>query len=342
MDSRELFGEMPQYDEETRESDMTSQQIQQQVSEKSKKGNNSTVVVFATVLFILLIGLCVYIAVSISGMVSKDGRGDKEYESKTEDPWEEILGDDYKGDEQESQPEAEVSTESTYAYPNYAKDTFTGPYYEDVVDCIDYSVSYNMERKFCNIEESQNNVSIHTSYIYLDGEIPGVEEINRLLEEEATSFAVNYKENKEDILKSLNSGMGIDASIRSYVTYNTENMISIVLWEEIVLDGICLDIRLKCYNINLDTGTVLDNASILELEEGFGQEFRDRSDRQNGRGSVESFSDLQIEQFLADEEAVIFFYTPLGAELGYNYADGGKLGWITITMQDYEEFVAKM
>lgn len=378
MDSRELFGEVQEsievyeentmleeksaegYAEETaysfqkemQEKNMDSEQIQQQVEEKAQKGNNSLVVGIVTVMFILVIGLCVYIAVTISNMVPKDGYGDKEYQAETEDPWEEILGEGYKEEQSENSPEQQEeqsengnaedggsSADDTYAYPNHAKDTFTGPYYEDVTDCIDYAVSYDMERKFCNIKEPENNVNIHTSYIKLDGDIPGIDEINRVLEEDAIYFAENYKDNKEEMLEALDDQFGLDAEIRSYVTYNTESMISIVIREDIAVGGMYLDVCLKSYNINLDTGTFLDNSSILDIKEGFGQEFRDRSNQQNGIGSLDNFSNPEIEKKLTDKDSVIFFYTPLGAELGYNYKEKGYRGWITITMQDYEEYL---
>ena len=141
------------------------------------------------------------------------------------------------------------------------------------------------------------------------------------------------------MLEALDDQFGLDAEIRSYVTYNTESMISIVIREDIVVGGMYLDVCLKSYNINLDTGTFLDNSSILDIKEGFGQEFRDRSNQQNGIGSLDNFSNPEIEEKLTDKDSVIFFYTPLGAELGYNYSEGGYRGWITITMQDYEEYL---
>ncbi len=337
MDSKELFGEVQEPIEVCEENTT--------LEEKNQKGNNSLAVGFVTVMFILVIGLCVYIAVAISNMVPRDGYGDKEYKAETEDPWEEILGEGYKEEQTEKQPESEAGekneyfSDDAYVYPNHTKDTFTGPYYEEVMDCIDYAVPYDIERKFCDLKEPENNVNIHTSYIRLDGDIPGIDEINRVLEEDAAYFVASYKKNKEDMLEALDDNIGLDAEIRSYVTYNTENMISIVIREDIAVGGMYLDVRLKSYNINLDTGTILDTVSILDIKQGFGQEFRDRSNQQNGVGSVDVFSDPEIEEKLTDKDSVIFFYTPLGAELGYNYNEKGDRGWITITMQDYEEYI---
>lgn len=369
MDSKELFGEeiekeTPEQAQEVAEEKQISEQVYEVAEETGKKGSNPAVVALVTALFILVIGLCIYIAVTVSSMVPEGGKEDKEYEAQTQDPWEEILGEDYKEENAEepdaAEPEVEQDVDisedeetaetpedvfsdiSEYEYPNYNKDAFTGQYYEETVDCMDETVSYEMERKFYNIKEPEHNVNIHTSYIQLSGDIPGMEEINRILEQDAVYFAKNYEENKQDILEVLEGNTGIDASIRSYVTYNTENMVSIVIREDISMGYAYTDVRLRGYNINTETGTILDNTSILKLDTKFAQEFRDRSNRQNGADSMDLFTDDQIEELLADETSLILFYTPYGIELGFNYRSGGYKGWITITMQDYEKYVPLM
>ena len=343
MDSRELFGEMTETPvnevqieevvQNTNEPEYTSEQVQDMVHQEPKKGNNGVAVAVVTILFILVIGLCVYIAVSLSGMFPKNGQEDKTYEAQTEDPWEELLGDDYKGD-----------TVSDAEYPNSVKEDFTGPYYESVTDCIDESVSYDVVREYQNVSDEKNNIDIHTSYIQLDGDIPGVEEINRLLKEQAVYFVENYEENKADIHEALEgTGTGIQAEVRSYVTYNTESVISVVIQENISMGYMYSDVALRSFNINLDTGMVLDNASILDLK-GFGSQFRERSNAQNGisESGIEAFSDDEIETMLTKNDSLIIFYTPLGMEIGYNYQKDGTIGWITITMQDYEDYILRM
>lgn len=330
MDNKELVGETIEL--------VTEEPVQQE----QKKGNNGIAVAVVTLLFVLVIGLCVYIAVSVSKMVPQSGQEDKEYESQTGDPWEEILGDDYI----ESENAAEDNAENETAYDsNNSADDFSGPYYQEVMDCIDESVPYEIMKENYDVIEEKNNVYISTSYIQLEGDIPGVDEINRLLQENTTFFAKNYEENKAGILEMLEeTGTGVQAEIRSYVTYNTESLISIVVREDISMGYMYQEIALYCYNINLDTGTVLDNTSILYLKDGFGQEFRDRSNAQNGisESGIEAFSDEEIEAMLNDETSLIIFYTPLGMEVGYNYKNDTAIGWITITMQDYEEYLKRM
>lgn len=337
MDSRELFGEATETVEENFHGEEVNQENLQE--DTSKKGNSGAVVAVVTLLFILVIGLCVYIAVNVSKMLPQPGQEDKEYEAQTQDPWKELLGDDYIEGNLEEDWDAPKQE-----YPNYEKDYFSGPYYEEVVDCIDETVSYKVKREFRNVSDEKNSIDIHTSYIQLEGDIPGVEEINRLLEEQAVYFVESYEESKEELHKTLeDTGTGIQAEIRSYVTYNTESEISIVIREDISLGYMYRDVALRSFNFNLDTGMLLDNTSILDLSD-FGAQFRERSNAQNGvsESGIEAFSDEEIEAMLTDEDALIIFYTPLGMEIGYNYRKDGTLGWITITMQDYEEYIMKM
>jgi len=360
MDSKELFGEsleqVPEKQEEmlfeekitehkvpqeetllVAEESYSSEQIQEQVEKVSKKGNNGAAVAVMTLLFLLVVGLCVYIAVNVSKMLPQSGREDKEYKAQTADPWEELLGEDYIGGNQDDETDSQD-------YPNYAKESFSGLYYENIVDCIDKNVSYEVKREFQNIVDEKNNIDIHTSYIQLEGDIPGVKEINSVLKKEAVYFIEIYEENKEDLHETLeDTGTGIQAEIRSYVTYNTENEISIVIKEDISLGYMYREVALRSFNFNLDTGMLLDNTSILDLSD-FGPQFRERSNTQNGisESGMETFSDDEIEMMLTDEESLIIFYTPLGMEIGYNYRKDGTIGWITITMQDYEDYILRM
>lgn len=309
------------------------------VEEKKNQGNNKAALVAATVLFLLIIGLCVYIAVSLSRILPQSGQEDKEYESQTGDPWKELLGDEY---DENGQEEGTYASDNVHLYPNHSKEEFEGPYYPEVSDCMDETVSYKLKRELYDYEDRDEDVYIYTSYIQLEGDIPGVNEINRVLKEETVYFVNNYEKNKDEILEMLGeSGRGIRAQIKSYVTYNTEEIISVVVHEEVEMGYAYKDVNLYCFNIDPVTGTILDNTDILECGEGFGKEFRARSNAQNGisEGGTDAFSDAEIEAMLNDENSLILFYTPLGIELGYNYRSDSYAGWITITMQDYESLM---
>ena len=92
--------------------------------------------------------------------------------------------------------------------------------------------------------------------------------------------------------------------------------------------------------MNLKMGTIMDNTQILQLEDSFGEEFRQRSNKQNGSTyGIELFSNVEIVSMLKEKDSIIIFYTPIGLELGYSYEKDGYTGWVTISMQDYENYM---
>jgi hypothetical protein len=297
-------------------------------------GNNKPVIIFVVALFLLLVGLCIFIAVSISNLTAERGKKDTVYQTDSEDPWEDILGED-----------AALQENGQDDYPNHDRSEFTGPYYEDFVDSIDESVSYQVNREIYECAQEEDNIQIYVSYIQLDGDIPAIDTINEYLESQAMVYAQNYEENEEDFRDSFStSDMKFSADTRSYVTYNDEEKISIAIIESVWMGSTCLEEGLYGININLATGTILDNDSILSLDDGFGSEFRKRSNKQNGTDvtGIEQLSDSEILSLLRDSDSVIVLYTPVGLELGYRYRVGGYCGWVTISMQDYEKYLAGM
>jgi hypothetical protein len=297
-------------------------------------GYNKPVIIFVVALFLLLIGLCIFIAVSISNLTADRGKKDTVYQTDSEDPWEDILGED-----------AALQENGQDDYPNHDRSEFTGPYYEDFVDSIDESVSYQVNREIYECAQEDDDIQIYVSYIQLDGDIPAIDTINEYLESQAMVYAQNYEENKEDFRDSFStSDMKFSADTRSYVTYNDEEKLSIAIMESVWLGSTCLEEGLCGININLATGTILDNDSILSLDDGFGSEFRKRSNQQNGTDviGIKQLSDSEILSLLRDSDSMIILYTPVGLELGYRYRVGGYCGWVTISMQDYEKYLAGM
>ena len=346
--------------------------VESHIPQEPAKSNNKPVVIFVTVLFMLVIGLCVYIAVSVSKVIPADGDSiDTEYESETGNPWEEILGDKFKDDaaEEVSPDKEEIPSEEYSAddyeydfddedysvipeqvwddetwnqdYPNYAKETFDGPYYDEVVDCMDNNVSYKIKRIFDEYTDREEGICMRLSYIQLEGDIPNLETINELLKSSAYIYMNNIDSIKETVGEDH---AGVYADTRSYVTYNTENQISVVVRDEVKFSYLYSDVSLSAININPDTGTVLNNTEILTLDDDFGQEFRDRSNAQNGvsEGGIEPYSNQEILAMLQDPGSIIVFYTPIGIELGYHYRGDYYSGWITISMTDYAKYLPSL
>ena len=89
-----------------------------------------------------------------------------------------------------------------------------------------------------------------------------------------------------------------------------EEKISIVLEESYVMDGQS-SISLYSINIDLISGEVLNNGSMIEYSQQLVDEFRSQNDYQNGQvDAVENMDDEQLQDFLSDENTNIVFYTP--------------------------------
>ena len=123
------------------------------------------------------------------------------------------------------------------------------------------------------------------------------------------------------------------------MTYMDEEKLSSVFKEDLYLTdengGQIVDYYLYSLNIDMEKGVVLDNRSMIDTDDDFSVDFRQRSDRQNGEISyLTSLSDQEITDYFESDD-IIVFYTPLGMEIGFNY----EYGWVTVTYRDYEQYL---
>ena len=371
-----------------------------------RKGSVSPMMVIMGILFVLLIGLSIYISITISKRIDMaEQQADGEYESDGKDPWDEILGGDDKktGDDQpegkqeekkedgrknpgkdsedngglfgkhkdeddgkkseengddKSSSDDKTAEESAgneksstidwddvtwkEPYENHDRSSYEGKeYYENFEDSIDTNVSYKIHREFEDITDRKAGVCLRCSYIRLEGDIPNLSDINDKLKEYGRYYLTYYEENEKDLKQILkqNDDYLYYGTSKSIVPFNDADNISIIIQDDIrlAMDSV---IHLSCVNINLTTGTILDNNSILNLPDDFGAYFRERSTKQNGNSpGVDEFSDENILHMLKDAEDQIIFFTPVGLEVGYEYQSYSSHGWITISLRDYQKYM---
>lgn len=80
---------------------------------------------------------------------------------------------------------------------------------------------------------------------------------------------------------------------------------------------------------------MLNNTDLLNINDSFSVDFRERCERQNGEiEELYYMSDQEITGYLTENDYLIIFYTPLGMEIGFNYYDG----WVTVTYKDYKRY----
>lgn len=227
---------------------------------------------------------------------------------------------------------------------NYPAEDLGSKYYEEIVDCIDSNVDYTISREFYDYYDQEKKVCIRIDYLQLEGPIPNLESINEELKETSLYLAHVYEEDESGYNAYIdNFGGGFLAETDSYVTYNSDETISIVLQESCQILGRSYE-NLYGVNINLKTGTVLDNTSILEVDEQFIQDFKKLCMEQNetlGDG-MEQYSDQELASFFTEDGYLILFYTPLGMEIGHSFDYNGSTGYVTITCPDYQKYTSSL
>ena len=234
--------------------------------------------------------------------------------------------------EYDAPSEAEPEPEEEYV-PSAEDD-----YYVTLADAVRDDLSYSVEWEEYDLTDDETGATAVGRYPRLvGGNIPQVEELNELIEREATYFTNLYNYYRswqgENVVYNVES-MG-------YVTYMDEEKISIVLEENYVMDGQS-SISLYSINVDLISGEVLNNGRLIEYSQKLVDEFRSQNEYQNGVvDAVENMDDEQLLDFLSDENTNIVFYTPVGLEIGFNYTTSDSTGWVTATIKNYERYVTK-
>ncbi len=124
--------------------------------------------------------------------------------------------------------------------------------------------------------------------------------------------------------------------VNCYVAYMDADVLSVAYVEYGYLDDERFDSCVISVNIDMESGFSMTNSQILQIDDEFAIDFRERTIRQNGENdNLDYYTDQEITELLNDEDSLIIFYTPLGMEVGFNY----YFGWVTVTYTDYKRYV---
>lgn len=217
--------------------------------------------------------------------------------------WEE----DFSNNEEYYEFENDINTDLSYQI------TFEEYYRDDLSK--DEEIKIELEMKYPVISGEVTNLNAINEVIY--GEIEAVEEF-------LTSYDSYLSSNDEYIYTG-----------EAYITYMTEEILSIAYVEYGYLNGEYVESYVISFNMDMQTGMILQNSHLLDIDDEFSIEFRERCEKQNGEiDGLSYFSDQDITMYLTDDSSLIIFYTPIGMEIGLNYYDG----WVTVTYPDYEKY----
>ncbi|TCL58401.1 hypothetical protein EDD76_10654 [Kineothrix alysoides] len=203
-------------------------------------------------------------------------------------------------------------------------------YYMELEDAIRTDLDYSIRWENYSYEENNGNISVEIDYPVIKGDAPNKDILNEIIAGEKAYF----EEYASEYSKYMLSDEYFYAYSGGYVTYMDEEIMSVVFSEEIYTDY-WQDYGLYCINIDMENGVVINNGSILRVNDEFLQAFREKSKAQNG-GMLDGMTNQELMYHLSEGNAIIF-YTPLGMEVGMNYDDG----YLTVTFEDYKPYMEK-
>ena len=194
---------------------------------------------------------------------------------------------------------------------------------------------YSVKMEDFEYDSTYKNVDIRVTYPVVDGkDVPNLDKINSTIKDEV-DFITEYFEDEYQDYMSDDSDYFIGVS-EGYVTYMDEEKLSIV-FNETISSYYFSDVFLYSINIDMENGIILDNESLLSIDDDFSVDFRKRSEIQNSETSTRYLSmmtDQEITKRFKSSD-IIVFYTPMGMEIGFNFDEG----WVTVTYEDYEKYL---
>ena len=237
-----------------------------------------------------------------------------------------------------------------YTHSNHQKSTMGPDYYEPFCDSIDevsYSEQYQISRKYFFYDDMMGNYRIQASVAYpeLSGNIPNLDDLNQQIYDRCASDFLNYLNGSSPYSQYVFEKITFASD--SYITYNDGKKMSILLDCVVHTDDYWnnLDSYIYAINIDLEKGEIIENDEIIDMDEAFAKEFRERCLTQNGSNTaLDPLSDKEVLQYLKSKENNIMFFTPLGLEVGMHYMYKDDIlarGWMTITLK-YGEFEDKL
>lgn len=251
-------------------------------------------------------------------------------------------------DEEDSEPEDSEEDKKGPAYAYLANDVtaenaseegqdLNSPYYSGPYNALRDDLSYNVTfTDAIYYSEKKNNVFVEVEYPQVDfGGGEKEEYINTALHYE---FDYYKKFFEEDLKAEMKDEDYYYCIVDSDVTYMDEKILSVVFTEELQvkagMDTLNL-INYYCLNFDLETGTLLENETLLDVDEAFAADFRRREIEENGEGALVDYTDIQLMRMLQNDDYLVLFYTPMGMEIGLNLTD------IVVYMmyEDYEQFL---
>jgi len=229
-----------------------------------------------------------------------------------------------------------LSTGSSHAF--IGRDQFPVPYYNNIVDSYIENENYDVERHIIRYEGEVNGafINAYCAYYIINSDDADFEEVNNKLRDRALIPLNNLLNNK-----NLPSGEYFSLYCDSIITFNNDEIMSIV-YDDACYYGVNWgSFNVHGMNIDIKNASLMDNTSILNLDDDFSKFFIERSNIQNSYVDAINNSPIaDVTQTFNNDEALIIFFTPLGIEVGVNYYYLYSYGWVTVTINDFDDHLS--
>ena len=283
---------------------------QQKPEKKKKAGGRAVAVICAAVGILFLVGIVVFMVISIRKVVDEVERGGFPGYGYGSD-------DGYFGYGEPYTDSGDSYDDSYDSYEPSEKDD----YYVEITDATSLDLSYQVIWGSLSLrpDDEENDCTYDCIYPVLTGE--GEEEKFSAMNQVLEDLVCRYKGDYQDYESGISS--------YGYVTCMDEEKISVVV-KHSFYEKRTTTPRVEAITLRMDTGEVITHEEMAEVDEELAWQFRSRNSHQNGTVEfVDGLTDEELMEYLSNEEDSVMFYTPVGLEVGFNY-DGG---WVTVTLK---------
>lgn len=210
-------------------------------------------------------------------------------------------------------------------------------YYEKITDAIRDDLPYGVEWQECDLSRKQEDASFYALYPKLTGEIRNRDRLNEIIEKQALLYK-NYCQ----VYVEQADYDSCHIQCFGYVTNMDSEHLSIVFDQRFYLNNQSMP-GLSAITIDVETGTILKKEQQLHYSTRLAERFRKQCQKQDGLELSEDEWPTEMLRQLLSSDGGVFFYTPVGLEIGFNYnGANNQFGWVTATIKDYEEYLKKM
>ena len=270
-----------------------------------KKGKKGPVIVLSIIGAVILITALIMAVVFFGNALSRIPDTEDYY---YDDGYEDYYNGDYYGD-----------YDSSYYVPSE-----DDAYYEEIVDStrtdLEYGISWIVDS--ITPDDSEDNCTYYSTYPLLSGD-GDYQTVNERIRE----MALQYRDSYRDYAGGCTT--------LGYVTYMDETQISVVFQYSLYEDNGTLP-RITALNFNLETGEEILPEQMTEIDDSLVMRFRAQNTVQNGTVEyVDNASDEELLALLSDPSQSVYFYSPVGLEVGFNYeSEDYSSGWVSVTLKE--------